>query len=244
MSFSDESLRLIRILAAALFSITLALLICHLIFCGEGVARDNVPYKMFHLGMERNIPSWFATILWLFISLLSLASYYAERIEPAQPQLSWFWLAISTVFLYFSADEAATIHEEAGEFLRSQVDTMSIAIPQGSPGSPWIVFYAPVFAIFGICFLVFLWNRFSRDRRLKVMLISALGLYAVAISLDYFQGTTDSNSAIHARSADKNELSRKSVIVEEVVEDLASSLLVFVLAFNLRNTITQKRKIS
>lgn len=63
--------------------------------------------SLFHLDREQNFPTWFSTLI-LFTSSLLLFIIHGiiSEIKPNK-----FWLFLSIIFLYLSADEMVSLHE-------------------------------------------------------------------------------------------------------------------------------------
>lgn len=70
------------------------------------------------------------------------------------------WATLSIIFLYLSADEAASIHEKAGLLLASLVDTGSFS------HYLWVILYGPLVFIFVLVYMGFVRQLPTRTRRL------------------------------------------------------------------------------
>lgn len=234
--------RTIQIVALGLCILTIAVVAAH--FLTHGLDRDNPVGQMFNMAEEANVPTWFASVLWLLVSLTALASYIGERIveygtNPQRHKFGWMWLVIAIVFFVASADEVATIHEAVGSFAQSSSHHEPIGKTlrplqqaQDAPESPWIIYYAPLLIVFGLVSGAFLFSRFRRLRLLLLCCFLTVDCYALAIACDHFQGLPKGKQMEIANSlkAEWYQLLDGSIIFEETVEDIGTALLVIAFA--------------
>jgi len=89
----------------------------------------------FDLNGEANIPTWYSTVLLISVSLSALGIYLSGGLpsDAKGRRRASFWLGLSTMYGFFSLDEAARLHEILDE-------TTSIK---------WVYVYAP----FAVAFL-------------------------------------------------------------------------------------------
>jgi hypothetical protein len=68
--------------------------------------------RLIDLGLEGNIPQWYSSIQWFSVAaLLGIFAYYNFHRSQIR---SWLLLVLPLVFLAFSVDEVAQIHERLG----------------------------------------------------------------------------------------------------------------------------------
>ena len=67
-----------------------------------------------NLDKEGNLPTWFASMQWFCVALLML--FYAISKFSRSQKKSWLLLLLPVIFLVFSLDEVAGIHEKLGTF--------------------------------------------------------------------------------------------------------------------------------
>lgn len=125
----------------------------------------------FHLDENNTISTYFLTIL-LALSSLMLAMIGAV-IRKRRKQFSRYWMGLAIIFLSFSIDEVANIHE----YFRSYTTNIRYRFT-------WII---PVIT----CALAFLFIRFllhlsSPDR--KVFLLATILFLGGAVGMDYLDG--------------------------------------------------------
>lgn len=110
---------------------------------------------LFNLNLERNVPTWFSTVL---LFTISISSYFLFKIKLNQITERHFWIVFSLVMGFLSLDEAACLHEKLDFFI-----------------AKWIYVYAPVagaFLIFCIYYLIKI-----GDRNLTIKIITGLIIY-------------------------------------------------------------------
>ena len=101
-----------------------------LIFMVMNFFPDSVSWTIhqrFDLKDESNLPAWFSSMLLLLVSIGSLTLHF---LQDKTAKTSRFWLFMSGVYLYLSADEGAMLHEAL------------------SPHVKWFYVYAPLSGLF------------------------------------------------------------------------------------------------
>jgi hypothetical protein len=115
----------------------------------------------FDLGRENTLPAWFSSILWF---LCSQACYDCSVLEKRNPE-RLYWRCLAAVFLFCSADEAASLHEHIGHslFRWGTSDEIFLMFPHSgwnaSQHSIWVIGLAPlllagcyfVYKFFAVC---------------------------------------------------------------------------------------------
>ena len=222
-----------RALCLTVLAVDVLLLILHMVAVAFANDIPNFVYGLFNLGMESNLPTWWASVLWLGVSAAAFFCLSAELASPCRGRLAPLWALVGLVFLVASIDEVATIHEEVGSFLARERTWSPVLqlFPGGSPGSPWIVFCLPLVALALLVIAAFLWRRFARRPALRLCTLIAAVCYGLAVACDYYQGLdTISKDAVAALAGMSGPaLSRATVPVEESLENLGSSLLLLAL---------------
>jgi hypothetical protein len=188
-----------------------------------------VLWEMFDLGAEANVPTWWASMLWMSVAMACVGCYRKDAARERSALASRLWLVLAAVFALASMDEVATIHEEVGTFLHRQFLSRGwfLVVPEGAPDSPWIVFYAPFLVAFAAWAVWFSWRKLRAQRRLVRLVVAGFGCYAVAVSFDYYQGLPYQQEEAIARFTPWNAsaLVDASVAAEETLENLGSTCL-------------------
>ena len=133
--------------------------------------------RLFHLGREANIPTWFSTVLLLFAAVLR--GFIANAKFKACEHYRYHWLVLSLIFVYLSMDEAAILHEEIGDLLGS-------ILPGTLFRYGWVTVGIPGAAFFAISYYRFLDSLPSRTKQLIftagiIFVIGAIGFEILAM---------------------------------------------------------------
>jgi hypothetical protein len=144
--------------------------------------------RMFDLGSESNIPTWYQT------TTIALSGYLLWFIASAKrstgDQFAWFWGFMSIVFFFLSADEAAGFHEAVGSVLEKIMPTGGVL----SYG--WIIPYS----LLGIGFLVIIWRFLhSLEPRYRRLLIASGIVYVSgAVGMEMVEAYFDNIVGIYS----------------------------------------------
>ena len=157
---------------------------------------DRSVIQLFDVMAERNIPTWYATMLLMGSALASwLVARLIHGADGRVDRRVWSWRALSLLFLAMSVDELVGVHERAGRWLRPIIAPRVRSAAGDSLdwllATAWILpgLVAVVLVLLGVA----LWYRYAPPpiRRLTVagllvLLAGALGMELVG-SLVYHQ---------------------------------------------------------
>lgn len=99
-------------------------------------------------GAENNLPTWFSTLL-LAVCAFLLFGIYSQKVLVSDAYRG-YWLALSVIFIFLSADEAASIHEKIGDLFHRRYDVFD-----NQNYSPWMIPYAGLVLLFVMAYLPF-----------------------------------------------------------------------------------------
>ena len=126
---------------------------------------------LFNVGKEANVPTWYSSFALLLCSALFYAIASAEK--AAKTHHAFHWRALAVIFLFFSADEASSIHETIGGVFERVFHT-SIFTNYG-----WAAPGAVLAVVVGLLFARFLIHLPAATRRLFII---AGALYMAGVS--------------------------------------------------------------
>ncbi len=132
----------------------------------------------FDVSREGNIPELFSALI-LFISSALLFLIFRLTRSKSIPQRK-YWLALSLIFLFLTADEATQIHEQFNK-LKTVLPDMNGALTY-----PWIVSYSILALIIGLWFIRFL-IQLPRKTRILFM-ISGFIYVGSALGFEILEG--------------------------------------------------------
>jgi hypothetical protein len=176
-----------------LFAIAGVLLLGHIIGQVEKYIFDHstiyglVP--LFDLNNEKNIPSFFQSMILVFSSVLLTLIWKTAKQQIDRNKRYWGILAIG--FFYMSMDEWFMLHEKTNQFVRNLIEDNFLNFLR----FPWILLGIIVVVIAILIFSKFV---LQLDRKIKRMFILAAVLYVLgAIGFEFLGGLF-----VDARGAD------------------------------------------
>jgi len=225
------SLSATRNILVVLFSIELLLVVLDLSFSYADILNNLALQQLFNLAREGSLGSWFSStqllltgaVLWLlFVRFLNDSS------TPVFKKYAWALIAL--FFTFMAIDDAAAIHETIGSTYEDIVsnadeakDVMGGEILQSYPSYPWQVILGPVFLLMGLFIFIFIWAEVSL-RSMRLLLIAALGCYAIAVGLDYVEGVYGGYKTIIVTTGlDYDSVMHISKVIEEFLEMLGTT---------------------
>jgi hypothetical protein len=128
---------IVRIIVIAVLLITLAGLAARFALYIGGEAKFLDPLRLFDVGDERSIPTWFESILFLLCSILLAVVTVAKK--QRNDRYSLHWGALSIILLLLSLDEVASIHEAIGQQSERLLNSITGFTPSGAIQFFWVV---------------------------------------------------------------------------------------------------------
>ena len=131
---------------------------------------------------EKNVPTFFSFIIMILVGMVYFL-FYKEKNE-------WKWLVISLFFIYLGFDDMFEIHEhlgsDVGELVTEEV------LKTGFVSYYWQVIFMPTFALFGLYIIYITSKKFfeKNDNKGMAMFLGGFAFYAIAIGLDFYEGTS------------------------------------------------------
>lgn len=167
----------------------------------ETVLQD---LRHFNLDAERNLGSWYSSVLMIVIALCAYVASSASTSERGPGRANW--LLIAVVFVLMSIDETVGFHETVDAPLRTRFGLAGVLY------NPWILFGALFVVVFALRMVPFL-------MRLPggVRLIFLLG---GAVYVGGALGLEPVDALLEDRYGEGHVLQRISTTVEETMEML------------------------
>ena len=149
--------------------------------------RPYAPFSQFiDLDGEKNLPTWWSSIQWFCVAAAFWV--FAIRNVGRRPSRSWLLLILPAIFLAFSLDEVATIHEYIGYM-------SDVLLPNGERNTSLVSHTGLFFILFGVPFAILFAGlvtailpflaRLPRARNrivagMALMLIASIGIEALS----------------------------------------------------------------
>ncbi len=190
--------------------------------------------RFFNIAREDGVASWFAVTQTWMLGLTAAFLYAIVKADGAPRWRRFGWGFIAIFLLYMAIDDGAQFHERIGSSVKyllhgdDYYDGMPIA--GFFPSYSWQLVFLPIFGAFGLFILWFL-NREFETRRLKGMVVAAIGLLVLAVVADFFEGLElDHPMNLHGWLEITFDLTEYQVrhfskSIEEFMEMLAMTLL-------------------
>src|SRR5215207_11522321 len=104
--------KIVRAMIIAVLIITLLSFVARVAMYLWGQEGYLQPLRIFDVGEERSIPTWFESMQFLLCSILLAVIAVAKK--QRNDRYSLHWSVLSAIFLLLSLDEVASIHEAIG----------------------------------------------------------------------------------------------------------------------------------
>ncbi len=170
---------IVRAIIIAVLFITLAGLAARVAMYIWGEEGYLQPLRIFDVGEERSIPTWFESGQFLLCSILLAVIAVAKK--QRNNRYSLHWSVLSIILLLLSLDEVASIHEAIGQQSERLLHNITGFIPSGAISFFWVVPGAVFVLIVLLAYLKFLAHLPQTTRRLflfagALFVLGALGI--------------------------------------------------------------------
>ena len=183
---------------------------------------------LFNITREDSIPNWFASMLFLLISLAVWQIYFHNRGRLTPRWREHAWGLVAAGFLFLSLDDGSRLHERMGGWAKATFgdsENLAGALLDSTPSYAWHVTMGPLFAIGGLAVLFFCWDQLRASAQWRLFLLG-VGLFVGAQVLDFLEGTDSVvesvRAALEVKTYDVTHLSKS---VEEFIEMFGQTLM-------------------
>src|SRR5215216_6860118 len=238
--------KIVRAITIAVLFITLVGFLARVAMYMWGVEGYLQPLRIFDVGEERSIPTWFESIQFLLCSILLAVVAVAKKRRSDRYSLHWSFLSV--IFLELSLDEVASIHEAIGAQSERLLHNTTGFTPGGAIKFFWVVPGTIFVFIVLVAYLRFLAN-LSRSTRYSFLLAGALFVLG-ALGLEMLSAQVSSSSegianffgmelglSGHSGSALPKIMIGLQTCVEEMFEMLGLTAFIYALLAYIRSYI-------
>lgn len=159
------------------------------LYCAEAAPagfRD-----LFDNTSERGLGSWLAVTQTGFIALtLWGVAHLHARLGASRGRRAG-WIVLALFFAYLAFDDGTRFHERVGTAF-AKTRAAETGLGGAFPSYYWQLLFGPFFAGMGLFMLVFLWRELC-IRKLRLMVVAALGLLALAVAMDFVEGLQETH---------------------------------------------------
>jgi hypothetical protein len=239
---------IVRIIIIAVMLITLAGLAARFAMYMWGVEGYLEALRIFDVGEERSIPTWFESIQFLLCSILLAVVAVAKKQRNDRYILHWSVLSI--ILLLLSLDEVASIHEAIGQQSERLLHSATGFTPGGAISFFWVVPGTIFVVIVLVAYLRFL-AHLPRSTRRSFLLAGALFVLG-ALGLEMLSAQISSSSegianffgmelglSRHSGSALPKIMIGLQTSVEEMFEMLGLTAFVYALLAYIRSYVEE-----
>src|SRR5215211_4711933 len=171
--------KIVRAMIIAVLLITLASFVARVAMYMWGVEGYLQPLRIFDVGEERSIPTWFESMQFMLCSILLAVVTVAKR--QRNDRYSLHWGVLSIILLLLSLDEVASIHEAIGQQSERLLHNTTGFTPSGAISFFWVVPGTIFVVIVLLAYVRFLAHLPQSTRRLflfagVLFVLGALGL--------------------------------------------------------------------
>jgi hypothetical protein len=237
---------IVRALIIAVLVITLAGLAARFALYTWGEEELLQPLRIFDVGEERSIPTWFESVQFLLCSVLLAVVAIAKK--QRSDRYSLHWGVLSIILLFLSLDEVTSIHQAIGQQSERLLHSTTGFTPSGPITFFWVVPGAAFVFIVLLAYLRFLAHLPQSTRRLflfagALFVLGALGIEMLSAqvvsssgSIASFFGTALSLSQGSASAIPKILVGLQTSI-EEMFEMLGLTAFVYALLAYIRSYV-------
>lgn len=177
--------------------------------------------RFFNITREDSFANWYASAQLLITGFILIVIFAIERASARPKSVLWGWAIIAGFFSYMGIDEATKFHERLGSSFKLLMEENGSTNQMLSafPSYPWQLLLLPFFGSMGLFIAWFLYKEL-KTWNLRAYIVCALGLYVVAVGLDFvegLQGDPYANLAIFFNS-NSEDIRHFSKVIEETIE--------------------------
>ncbi|MCP4268735.1 MAG: hypothetical protein GY777_24670 [Candidatus Brocadiaceae bacterium] len=203
--------------------------------------------KMVNITREDCLSNWFSSLQAIIVgSTVWLIAFSVRNQKKGINYKKKFycWAGIGVFFIYLGIDDALRFHERIGtafkvlfyESNRTSDSGIFSYICEYFPSYLWQAVFGPFFVSAGIFIVWFLWKELH-SKKLWFWFLVGIGLYAVAVGLDYVEGLPDKpyeKMGIAGFFSTSNyRIGHMSKALEEFLEMLGTTIFLVVFLKNL-----------
>ncbi len=195
-------------------------------------------YDLLNLDLERNIPTVYQTIKYIFIGFMSFGVILQMKLQKI---LDWtqaiFWSVLGSSIVFLGLDEIGELHENLEKLIKliyPNIETIfnDRFFSRGFVSSPWILYVSLALILLSPFMLWFLWFSIKKFKYRNFYIIFPIILFVSVIVLEYI-----ATSWVHPW------IYNTLVVIEEYFEMLGISILsifVSIEFFTQEKNLTQK----
>lgn len=154
--------------------------------------------RFFNITREDSLANWWSASQTLLVGLSLWAIFFLARLDGATRAVTRGWAILASFFTFMAVDDGSKLHERLGSSLYDFAERSNgePTIFDAFPSYAWQLAIAPFFVLMGLYIAWFLWRELQA-RRERFMVFAALSLLAIAVALDFVEGTDEGIFDVH-----------------------------------------------
>lgn len=182
--------------------------------------------RLANITREDGMQNWFSSTQLLLVGAVLWLIVWNVKNNDRESGKWKGWAMIAAFFTYLGFDDGTKFHERVGTAVKTWFEDSSLV--EFFPSYEWHIVFGPIFTVMGIFILWFLWKELD-SASLKGMLLLAMGLYILAMGMDFIEGLDDPYDGLgEMLSKDPDSIKHYSKLVEETVENFATTLFLVI----------------
>ena len=195
--------------------------------------------RLFNITREDGLANFFSSFQMLAVGFVLLLITLVVRSRSREPRSRTVigWGVITGLFFFMGIDDATKLHERIGSIFKALVSDSSGdpgAGPLGRlldlfPSYPWQLVLGPFFLVAGLFVFVFLMRQLA-STQLRTLVVVAIGLFVLAVGLDFVEGMDDDvfDGVADVFSVSMGRVVHFSKSIEEFIEMVGTTIFLFV----------------
>lgn len=216
---------LLWVLLSSLIAIELLLVFLDLYVNWGKAADSSAIRRMFNITREDGLASWFAVTQTFVVALMLWAIFAVSTRDQGKKLERFGWLILAIFFTYMTIDDGAMVHERLGTASKNLgEDSLISQMTSVFPSYAWQGLFLLPLTCIGMFMLWFLWRTLT-DKISRIGIIAALGLFGIAVAMDYIEGLEHGYTPLaNAYGWSGSSVQHFAKSIEEFLEMAAMSL--------------------
>jgi hypothetical protein len=225
--------KIVRAMVIAVLLIALVSFVARVAMYMWGTEGYLQPLRIFDVGEERSIPTWFESIQFLLCSTLLAVIAVAKK--QRNDRYSLHWSVLSIILLLLSLDEVASIHEAIGQQSERLLHSTTGLTPGGAIKFFWVVPGAIFVFIVLLAYLRFLAD-LPRSTRYSFLFAGALFVLGLEMLSAQVSSSSEGIANFFGSAAPKIMIGLQTC-VEEMFEMLGLTAFIYALLAYIRSYV-------
>ena len=244
MAIRIDQDRLFRWLFGGLLTIEVAVVLLDAFISEYRWVSIGAARRFFNITREDGFANFFSSIQLLAVGvvLVLVTLVVKNQLRGLNSKVVVGWGVLAGLFVFMGIDDGTKLHERVGSIFKALVTDPSGEphagllgrLYEAFPSYTWQLVLGPVIVIMGLFLILFLMRELPTPR-LKALLVMAIGMFIVAIAMDFIEGMDNGilNWVAGVFSTTPERAVHFSKSIEEFLEMLGTTTFLYVFLKNL-----------